>query len=60
VNDVTLIKLQKIANRKFRHLIPLCKGIHGESSLYREINGTIDMRGNIAIIPRRLPSSDAA
>jgi hypothetical protein len=31
VNDVTLIKLRKIANRKFHDLFQICRGIHGKN-----------------------------
>jgi hypothetical protein len=50
VNNVTLMKLLKIANRKFHDLFQLCRESTEKLSFYRETNGTKFKRGNTPII----------
>jgi hypothetical protein len=45
VNDVTVMKLLEIANRKFHDLFRLGGESTERKPLYQEINGTLDGRG---------------
>ena len=60
VNDVTLMKLLKIANRKFHDLSRLCRRIHGKMIvLPRNERNDRDERKYPNNSPGKLPSDDA-